>query len=99
MDTTNNTAAAVAALKQEIALLQGRVDSNNHSIKFLIARMDRQVEYVRDAANQGLMYDAGHVINIAQQIQEAQQEITRQLNNMAQLNAMLNILEPAADNN
>lgn len=99
MDTTNNTAAAVAALKQEIALLHGRVDSNNHHIKFLIARMETACGHVRDAAEQGYMYDAGHVINIAEQIQQAQQEITRQLNNIAQLNAMLNILEPAADNN
>lgn len=99
MDTTTNTAAAAEALKQEIALLQGRVLSNYQSIRFYLTRMEVACGHVRDAAEQGMMYDAGHVISVAEQIQQAQQEITRQLNNIAQLNSMLNILEPAADNN
>jgi hypothetical protein len=99
MDTINNTAATVAALNQEIALLQGRVESNNNHIKFMVARMETACAHVADAANQGFIYDAGHVVSIAQQIQQAQQEIISWLNNIAQLNAMLNILEPAVENN
>ena len=104
MDTTNTTAAAVAALNQEIALVQGRVDSNTEHIKVLIARMLTACFNVRDAAEQGYMCDAGHVMNIAGQIQQAQEEVKRQLNNIAQLNYVLDrmpaiIYEPATDNN